>query len=94
MPYANGYKLTISNVGYADKVLTGLNHSSARPLQVTQVLEESAKSLDEMVVVGYGRSSNRDLTGAVKSVKAEDFNKGIINTPEELAFFRARMSAR
>jgi iron complex outermembrane receptor protein len=84
VPYANGYKLTISNVGYADKVLSGLNHSSARPLQLAQSLEEAAKSLDEMVVVGYGRSSKRDLTGAVKSVKADDFNKGIINTPEEL----------
>ncbi len=84
VPYANGYRLTISNVGYADKVVTGLNHSSSNPLQLDQQLEESVKNLDEMVVVGYGRSSKRDLTGAVKSVKAEDFNKGIINTPEEL----------
>jgi iron complex outermembrane receptor protein len=84
VPYANGYRLTISNVGYADKVVTGLNHSSANPLRLQQLLDEDAKSLDEMVVVGYGRTSKRDLTGAVKSVKAEDFNKGIINTPEEL----------
>lgn len=84
VPYANGYRLMISNVGYADKVLTGLNHSSANPLRLQEQLEESAKSLDEMVVVGYGKTSKRDLTGAVKSIKAEEFNKGIINSPEEL----------
>ncbi|MCF1714113.1 SusC/RagA family TonB-linked outer membrane protein [Flavihumibacter sp. RY-1] len=84
VPFANGYRLTISNVGYTDKVISGLNHSSANLLRIQQALEESAKSLDEMVVVGYGKTSKRDLTGAVKSIKAEEFNKGIINSPEEL----------
>lgn len=84
VPFANGYRLTISNVGYAEKQVSGLNHSSASPLTITQQMDETASSLDEMVVVGYGKTSKRDLTGAVKSVKAEEFNKGIINSPEEL----------
>lgn len=37
-----------------------------------------------MVVVGYGTQRKRDVTGAVKSVKAESFNKGIVNNPQQL----------
>ncbi|WP_052416453.1 SusC/RagA family TonB-linked outer membrane protein [Algibacter lectus] len=39
------------------------------------VLEEDFQSLDEIVVVGYGTQTKRDLTGSVASVKTEDINK-------------------
>jgi iron complex outermembrane receptor protein len=34
--------------------------------------------------MGYGTQKQRDVTGSVKSVKSEAFNKGIINSPEQL----------
>ena len=34
------------------------------------------KSLDEVVVIGYGTQRRKDVTSAVASVKAEDFNQG------------------
>ena len=37
-----------------------------------------------MVVVGYGTQEKKDVTGAVTSVKSEDFNRGVINSPEQL----------
>jgi iron complex outermembrane receptor protein len=40
--------------------------------------------LNEVVVVGYGTQKKKDITGAVSSVKSEDFNKGIINSPAQL----------
>ncbi|MFZ1496325.1 MAG: SusC/RagA family TonB-linked outer membrane protein, partial [Saprospiraceae bacterium] len=40
--------------------------------------------LDEVVVVGYGVQKKKDLTGAVTSVGAEQFQKGNIATPEQL----------
>ena len=40
--------------------------------------------LDEVVVVGYGVSKKSDLTGAVSSVKEEDFNKTSGASPEQL----------
>ena len=43
-----------------------------------------AATLSEVVVVGYGTQEKKDITGAVASVKSEEFNKGIINTPEQL----------
>ena len=42
------------------------------------------KTLSEIVVMGYGTQEKRDVTGAVASVKSEEFNKGVINSPEQL----------
>jgi len=47
-------------------------------------LEASVNSLNEVVVVGYGSSRKRDLTGAVASVKSKDFNQGVIAAPDQL----------
>jgi hypothetical protein len=40
--------------------------------------------LERVVVVGYGTQKKKDITGATASVSVEDFNKGIINSPEQL----------
>ncbi|MGF7040646.1 SusC/RagA family TonB-linked outer membrane protein [Mucilaginibacter lappiensis] len=42
------------------------------------------KQLKDVVVIGYGTSSRKDVTGAITSVKAEDFNAGVLTTPAEL----------
>src|SRR5690606_23974076 len=40
------------------------------------VLEADTQSLEEVVVVGYGTQTRKEVTSAVASVKAEDFNQG------------------
>lgn len=40
--------------------------------------------LDEVVVVGYGTLKSKEVTSAVTSVKAEDFNAGNVNDPAQL----------
>ena len=47
-------------------------------------LQPNSGDLAQVVVVGYGTQTRRDVTGAVKTVKAENFNKGIINAPQQL----------
>jgi len=47
-------------------------------------LQEDAAKLDEVVVIGYGVQKKSDLTGAVSSLKAKDFNKGLNTSPEQL----------
>ncbi len=42
------------------------------------------RQLKDIVVIGYGTSSKKDVTGAITSVKAEDFNAGVLTTPAEL----------
>ncbi|WP_396591521.1 SusC/RagA family TonB-linked outer membrane protein [Allomuricauda sp. R78024] len=51
---------------------------------INVVLQEDANELDEVVVVGYGTTTKRSTVGAVESVKAEEFNKGVIVNPQQL----------
>lgn len=47
-------------------------------------LSAGASQLKDVVVIGYGTSSKRDVTGSITSLKSEDFNQGVITTPAEL----------
>ena len=48
------------------------------------MLTSTSVVLTDVVVVGYGTQRKKDVTGAVKSLKAESFNKGIITSPQQL----------
>ena len=69
-----GATLTISYIGYVSKETKGGN----------VILEEDLKSLNEVVVIGYGTQKKADVTSAVVSVKAEDFTKGNSNNAGDL----------
>ena len=47
-------------------------------------LTEDATALDEVVIIGYGSTTIKDATGSVTSVTSEDFNGGVIASPEQL----------
>ncbi|NML40139.1 TonB-dependent receptor [Chitinophaga sp. G-6-1-13] len=47
-------------------------------------LKKSSSALSEVVVVGYGTTQKKDLTGSVVSVTPKDFNKGIISNPVQV----------
>lgn len=51
---------------------------------INVTLLEDASALDEVVVIGYGTVKKRDATGAVASIGAKDFNKGVIPSTEQL----------
>lgn len=55
---------------------------SQTTLNVT--LEDDAKSLQEVVVIGYGTQRRQDLTGSITSVSSKDFQQGQITNPEQL----------
>jgi TonB-linked SusC/RagA family outer membrane protein len=71
--------LIFSSVGFTTLTVPIIQGS---PMNVT--LSGAASSLNEVVVIGYGTRLRKDLTGAVTSVTAKDFNKGAITTPEQL----------
>ncbi len=71
--------LRFSFVGFETKVKSIPN---SRHLNV--VLLEEALQLDDVVVVGYGTQRKSDLTGAVTAVSSDDFNEGMISSPEQL----------
>ena len=74
---ATATTLVISAVGYTTQEVTIGDGA------VNVVLEATGANLNEVVVVGYGTARRRDLTGSVQSVKARDFNKGVIVSPDQ-----------
>ncbi|MFC3563633.1 SusC/RagA family TonB-linked outer membrane protein [Pedobacter jamesrossensis] len=44
-------------------------------------LKPDAKSLSDVVVIGYGTAKKSDVTGAVTSVSSKDFNQGALTSP-------------
>src|SRR5699024_4171531 len=64
--------LEFSFVGFKDKKINFTEKTDT--LRIT--LEEDIKSLDEAVVVAYGTTNKRDMTGAVSVIKADEI-KGI-----------------
>ncbi len=59
--------LVFSYVGY---ITQEVSFNSQTRLDI--VMKEDQKSLEEIVVVGYGTQSKRDITGSVSSVKSEE----------------------
>jgi TonB-linked SusC/RagA family outer membrane protein len=71
--------LKFTSIGYTSKeVKVGTNAT------INVNMLPDAKQLKDVVVIGYGTSSKKDVTGAITSVKAEDFNAGVLTTPAEL----------
>jgi TonB-linked SusC/RagA family outer membrane protein len=71
--------LRFSFIGYISKeVKVGTDNT------IDVSLLPDSRQLKDVVVVGYGTASKRDVTGAITSVKSEDFNAGVLTTPAEL----------
>jgi iron complex outermembrane receptor protein len=84
---AGNYRLTVpegsgtlvfSFVGYASLELPVTGNI------VNAVLVHTTGSMESVVVIGYGTARKKDLTGAVATVSAKDFQKGNITTPDKL----------
>jgi len=43
-----------------------------------------AQKLKDVVVIGYGTATREDIIGSVTSIKAGEFNQGVLTTPAEL----------
>ncbi|RLD77157.1 MAG: SusC/RagA family TonB-linked outer membrane protein, partial [Bacteroidetes bacterium] len=71
--------LEFSFVGFVSQDIS-VNEQSV----INVELQTDSQALDEVVIIGYGTTTVKDATGAVASVKAEDFNGGVIAAPEQL----------
>ncbi len=68
--------LVFSFVGYASKEVAVGGKSV-----VNVSLSADNKSLEEVVVVGYGTQKRREISGTVTSLGARDFNAGVVTNP-------------
>ncbi len=76
---ASDATLVFSYIGYATQEVAVNGQST-----VDVTLAEDAQALAEVVVIGYGTTTVKDATGSVTAVTAEDFNQGVITSPEQL----------
>ena len=76
---ANDATLVFSYIGYKTQEVAVNGQKN-----VSVTLEEDVESLAEVVVIGYGTTTVKDATGAVTAVTSEDFNQGVITSPEQL----------
>src|SRR5690606_23996118 len=72
--------LVISSVGYETQEISIEGRSSVE----VSFVASAGSNLNEVIVTGYGTARKKDLTGAVQSVKAKDFNKGVVTSPDQL----------
>lgn len=72
--------LVFSSVGYETQEVSIAGKTSVD----VSFAPSAAANLNEVVVTGYGTARKKDLTGAVQSVKAKDFNKGVVTSPDQL----------
>ena len=68
--------LVVTSVGFQNQevdITTGLTFTIS--------LTPANSALNDVVVVGYGTAKRKDVTGAISSISAKDFNSGDIVTP-------------
>ncbi|MBN2236720.1 MAG: TonB-dependent receptor plug domain-containing protein, partial [Bacteroidales bacterium] len=73
-----GQTLVFSFVGYAPQEVLVAGS------QLNIQLAEQSELLSEFVVIGYGIQKKDDATGSVTAIGTEDFNKGLITSPQAL----------
>ena len=71
---AEGAQIQISYMGFAPQTLAAKDGMVVRLAEDTHVLQE-------VVAIGYGSQTKKEITGSVSSVKAEDFNQGVAANP-------------
>lgn len=76
---AKGAVLQISYIGYnsVEEAVKGRNAVSFK-------LEPSVVNLGEVVAIGYGTQTRREITGSVANVSEENFNKGVTRDASDL----------
>ncbi len=86
--FDGNYKVTVSGdeavlvfsfIGYATQEITVGSQST-----IDVLLAADITALDEVVVIGYGTQTKKEVTSAVTSVKEEDFNQGNVFDPAQL----------
>lgn len=74
---APGAQLSVSYIGYQTAVV-------AASANVVVTLLDDSKTLDQVVVIGYGRAKKEDLTGSVTAMKPDELSKGITNNASDM----------
>lgn len=72
-----------SYLGYRSKT-ANVTVEAGKTATVAIALEEDVQMLEEAVVIGYGTTQTRDLTGTVTAIQSKTFQQGNFSTPEQM----------
>src|SRR5690606_12842204 len=75
---AGSKQLAFTFLGHEEQPLTAVGNV------LDVFLRVGGNVLEELVVVGYGSMTKKDLTGSVSTVNSKDFNAGLVGSPEQL----------
>lgn len=78
MTVERGKTLVFSYIGFQPREAT------VKSDFMSVTLNDDVKSLNEVVVVGYGSMARKDVTSSITTVKAEDLNVGVYSSPAQL----------
>jgi len=76
------YTVSVSMMGY--ETIDQATTIQAGENVLDFVLTTTESSLDEIVVIGYGTQRRRQTTGSIATVTPEEFNKGVVISPDQL----------
>jgi TonB-dependent starch-binding outer membrane protein SusC len=79
VPASGNVVLEVSSVGFQTQTISPGNQNT-----ITVNMTTNAANMDEVVVIGYGAVRKREVTGAVTSIKSENFNKGAVTDAMQL----------
>lgn len=74
---APGTNLTFTYLGMTPKTV-----QASKNMIITMI--DDSKSLNEVVVIGYGRAKKDDLTGSVTAIKPDEMSKGITSSASDM----------
>ncbi|MEO7522502.1 MAG: SusC/RagA family TonB-linked outer membrane protein [Ferruginibacter sp.] len=75
-------KFNVLQISYVGSETQKVNVAELSSVKVQLV--SSSQALTDVVIIGYGSARKKDITGAVSSIKAKDFNQGVIYSPSQL----------
>lgn len=84
IPSGGPYDFVFSYVGFVPDTLRNYQVVIGKQITLNVKMKEEPMGLGEVVIVGYGTSSKREITGAITSVSSEEFNTGVFSTPSQL----------
>ncbi len=75
-----GATLAVSSVGYLTQEIAVGNKAD-----IDVAMATDAKTIEEVIVVGYGTQKRKEISGTVTSLSSKEFNSGIVTNPLQAA---------
>ena len=75
----SGDVLVFSYLGFKSEKITYNNQS-----EINITLEADEDQLEEVILIGYGSTKKRDVTGSVTKVEQKEFQRGLVTNAEQL----------